>query len=152
MRSLAVVISLISPVLLAAPADLALAQSGDAGTIAAINTASDALHDAFAADDAEAIRSHMTDDHIAVTPYYDGPQAVDGIIAQLSDIDYTETIEGEPSVALLAPDVALRTFFADWKGSFKERPLPGRVYVSEILVNRNGKWLERYYQVTIVEP
>jgi hypothetical protein len=56
-----------------------------------------------------------------------GPQSVDGIIAQMSDIDYTETIEGEPSVALLAPDVALRTFFADWTGSFNGKPLPPRV-------------------------
>jgi len=149
MRRLAVVISF---VLLAAPADFALAQTSDAETITAIKAASDALHDAFVADDAEAIRAHTTDDHIAVTPYYDGQQSVERIIAQMSDIDYTETIEGEPSVALLAPDVALRTFFADWKGSFKGRPLPDRVYVSEILVNRNGKWLERFYQVTTVEP
>jgi ketosteroid isomerase-like protein len=149
MRRLAVVISLM---LLAAPADLALAQSSDAGTVSAINAASAALHEAFAAGDAKAIRSHMTDDHIAVTPYYDGPQTVDGIIATLSDVDFTEMIEGEASVALLAPDVALRTFAADWKGSFDGKPLPARVYVSEILVNRNGAWTERYYQVTSAKP
>jgi ketosteroid isomerase-like protein len=148
MQRLAVVISL----MLLAPANLALAQSSDADTVTAINTASTALHAAFAAGDAEAIRSHMTDDHIAVTPYYDGPQTVGGIIATLSDVEFTETTEGEASVALLAPDVALRRFAADWKGSFKGEPLPARVYVSEILVNRNGTWLERYYQVTAAEP
>lgn len=149
MRTLAIVISLM---LLAAPADLVRAQSSDGETVTAINTASDALHQAFVAGDAEGIRSLMTADHIAVTPYYDDPQTVDGIIAKLSDLDYTETIEGEPSVVLLAPNVAMRTFAADWSGSYQGTPLPARVYVSEILVKRNGEWLERYYQATAAPP
>jgi len=137
--------------LLAAPAGLARAQSADAETITAVNAASGALHEAFIVKDAESIKALLMPDHIAVTPYYDGPQTVDEIIASLSDVDYTETVVVEPTVVLLAPDVALRTFVAEWKGSFKDKPMPAKVFVSETMVNRNGEWLERFYQVTAME-
>jgi hypothetical protein len=142
----------LSLMLLLVPVDLVRAQSADAETITAINTASGALHEAFIAKNADSIRSLMMPDHIAVTPYYDGPQTVDEIIASLSDLDYTETVVGEVSVVLLAPDVAKRTYVADWTGSFKGAALPTRVFVNDTLVNRNGEWLERFYQVTAMKP
>jgi hypothetical protein len=49
-------------------------------------------------------------------------------------------------------DAALRTFTADLKGSFKGKPLPAKVFATEILVRRNGKWIERFYQVTTLKP
>jgi hypothetical protein len=51
-------------------------------------------------------------------------------------------------VSLLGDDAALRTFTADLKGSFKGKPLPAKVFATEILVKREGKWIERFYQVT----
>jgi len=137
--------------LLVAPAGGARAQSADDETVTAINAASGALHEAFVAKNADSIRGLMTADHIAVTPYYDGPTTVDEIIASLSDLTYTETIVGEPSVVLLAQDVALRTYAAEWTGNFKDKPMPAKVFVSETLVNRNGEWLERFYQATAME-
>jgi hypothetical protein len=147
MRTTAALFSLI---LLTAPVDV-MAQSSDAETITAVNTASNALDEAFVVGSADTIRSLMTADHIAVTPYYDAPTPVDEMIASLPDLKYTQTIVGEPSVSLLAPDVALRTFVAELEGSFKGKPLPKRVFVNETLVNRNGEWLERFYQVTVLE-
>jgi ketosteroid isomerase-like protein len=90
-----------------------------AEAIAAINASSNALDAAFTKRDIAAIKALMTPDHISVTPYYDGPQTVDDQLASLAEYDYSQTIIGEPSVALLAPDVALRTFTADLRGSFK---------------------------------
>ncbi len=134
--------------LFAASAGVVAAQSVDAETIAAINGSSKALDAAFAARDVDAIRSLMTADHISVTPYYDGPQSVDDQIASLPEFDFSQTILGEPSVVLLSPKVALRTFVAGFEGAFKGKPLPTRVFVNETLINRDGKWIERFFQVT----
>lgn len=137
---------------LAVPAERVAAQSSDAETITAIYTASGALHEAFVVKNADSIRALMAYDHIAVTPYYDGPQTVDEIIASLSDLDYKETVVVEPSVALLTPRVALRTHVANWTGTFKSEAMPTQVFVSETLVNRNGEWVECFYQVTTLKP
>jgi ketosteroid isomerase-like protein len=128
------------------------AEASDAETIAAINASSNALDEAFSKRDVEAIKALMTPDHISVTPYYDGPRSVDDQLASLADLDYGETIQGEVNVALLGPDVALRTFIADLKGSFKSKPLPARVFVNETLVKREGKWIERFFQITTLTP
>jgi hypothetical protein len=145
--------ALLSLMLLAVPVDPVRAQSADAETITAVNTASDALHEAFVVGNADGIRSLMTADHVAVTPYYDGLKTVDEQIASAADLTgFNQTVVGEASVVLLAPTVALRTFVATWEGSYKGAALPKRVFVNETLVNRNGEWLERFYQVTAMKP
>jgi ketosteroid isomerase-like protein len=148
MKRLAVLISLV----FLATAGLRPANADDAATIAAVNASSNALDDAFGAQNVEAIKSLMTADHISVTPYYDGVQTVDDQIASLGELDYGQTFVTEPSVVLLSPDVALRTFVADLKGSFKGEPLPARVFVNETLILRDGKWIERFFQVTTMKP
>ena len=148
MRRLAAAFSL----MILAGAALFEAGAGDADTIAAINASSNALDKAFGERDIATIKALMTPDHVTVTPYYDGPQSVDDQIASLPDLDYGQTIVGEPSVALLGPDVALRTFIADLKGSFKGKPLPARAFVNETVVKRDGKWIERFFQVTTLKP
>jgi ketosteroid isomerase-like protein len=124
------------------------ARADDAATVAAINASSNALDAAFAARDTAAIRSLMTPDHISVTPYYDGLQTVGDQIASLGDLDYGQTIVDGPHVVLLSADVALRTFTADLKGSFRGTPLPARAFVNETLIQRDGKWIERFFQIT----
>jgi hypothetical protein len=94
----------------------------------------------------------MTPDHISVTPYYDGPQTTDDQIASLPELKWDQKIVGDVKVSLLGDDAALRTFTADLKGSFKGKPLPAKVFATEILVRRNGKWIERFYQVTTLKP
>lgn len=135
-----------------APMGAFQAQAADVDTIAAVNASSNALDEAFAKRDVEAIKSLMTPDHVTVTLYYDGPQSVENQIASLDELDYGETIVGEPNVALLSPDVALRTFVAELKGSFKGKPLPSRAFVNETLVRRDGKWIERFFQITTLKP
>jgi ketosteroid isomerase-like protein len=128
------------------------ARADDAATIAAVNASSDALDEAFTKKDVATITALMTEDHLTVTPYYDGPQTVDDQLASLGEYDWSQTIVGEPDVALLGTEVALRTFIAELKGSFQGKPLPPRVFATELLVKREGKWVERFYQVTTLEP
>ncbi|MEP0324965.1 nuclear transport factor 2 family protein [Bauldia litoralis] len=143
---------LMSLVGLAAVVGLTTARADDAATVAAVNASSNALDAAFGARDIAAIRALMTPDHISVTPYYDGPQTVDDQIASLDELAYGGTIVGEPSVTFLSPDVALRTFAIDLKGSFKGEPLPAHAFVNETLVRRDGKWIEAFFQITTLKP
>ena len=123
-------------------------RADDAATIAAINASSNALDAAFTKKDVATIKALMTPDHITVTPYYDGPQTVRDQLDSLGTYDWSQTIVGDVDVALLGPEVAMRTFTADLKGTFQGKALPPRVFNTEILVKRDGKWVERFYQVT----
>ena len=100
---------------------------------------------AFEQNDKAAIKALMTPDHISVTPYYDGPQTTDDQIASLPELKWDQKIVGDVKASLLGD--ALRTFTADLKGSLK-----GKVFATEILVKRDGKWIERFYQVTTLKP
>jgi ketosteroid isomerase-like protein len=145
MRSLVVVLSLL--VLIGGVVSFD-AKADDAATIAAVNASSNALDEAFTKKDVETIKALMTPDHITVTPYYDGPQTVQDQLDTLGAYDWSQTIVGEPNVALVTPDVALRTFTADLKGTFQGKTLPARVFATELLVKRGDKWIERFYQET----
>jgi ketosteroid isomerase-like protein len=144
MRILAVVFSLIA----LAAAGISAARAGDAETIDAINQAAAKLDKAFEQQDAATIKQLMTPDHVAVTPYYDGPQSVDDQIASLPDLKYEQTNLGEVAVALLGPDLAQRSFSAELDGAFKGRPFLRQVFVSELWVKGDGGWQEKFYQVT----
>jgi ketosteroid isomerase-like protein len=130
----------------------ACSQPGDIATIEAIDNAAAKLDAAFETGDAETIRSLMTPDHIAVSPYYGAPQTVAEQIASLDDFEYAQTDVGEPTVTLLGPETAIRTGIVDLKGSYKGQPLPARLFATEIMVKRDGKWLERLYQATALTP
>ncbi len=77
MRSLFVLLVL----MIFALAGLVEARAGDEDIIAEVNKAAEALDAAFERQDVEAVKQLMTPDHIAVTPYYPGPQNVDEQIA-----------------------------------------------------------------------
>lgn len=85
-----------------AAAGLVEARAADAETIAEVNKAAAALDQAFEQQNVEAVKQLMTPDHVAVTPYYPGPQNVDEQIASLSDLKYAQTIVGDVDVACSA--------------------------------------------------
>ncbi len=126
----------------------AQARAEDAEIVAAINQAADALDKAFEQQDAKAIYDLVTADHIAVTPYYDGPQSVSDQIGSLPELKYDQENLDEPEVTLLADDVALRTFTAKLKGTYEGRPIPSLVYITSVMVKSDDGWKERFYQVT----
>jgi len=125
---------------------------GDVDVIETIDNAAGKLDEAFEAQDADAIKSLMTSDHLAVTPYYGAPQTGDEQIASLPDLKYEQTNLTVPSVAMLGPDVALRTFSAKLEGSYKGKPVSGSVFITEVMVKQDGVWRERFYQATELAP
>lgn len=148
MRKTAVLLCLAICLLVAAPQ----AKAGDAETVNAINAASAELDHAFERQDAEAIQRLTTPDHIAVTPYYGRPQPVAEQIAVLPDLKYEQTIIGEPKITLLGADAGMRSFTADLKGTFKGKPIPRRVFITSVMVRHDGRWLEAFYQATVLKP
>jgi ketosteroid isomerase-like protein len=148
MRSLAAFLSLVSLLMLG----LAPARAGDAAVVEAINKAAAALDQAFERQDADAIKKMMMTDHIAVTPFYHGPQTVADQLASLPELKYEQKIDGKPAVAVLGPDAATRRFTAEFNGSFEGNSIQGKVYVNEIWVKGDGAWREKFYQVTALKP
>lgn len=123
-------------------------RADNAAEVTAINASSNALDDAFERQDAGKIRSLMTPDHLAVTSYYSKPMDFDEVMATLGDLRMDQTITSKVVVTLLGRDAAIRTFIVDMKGTYKDKPLAPRMFITETLVKRDGKWLERQYQAT----
>jgi hypothetical protein len=130
---------------------MGLVHAGDDETIEAIATASAALDKAFERQDAEAIKNLTTPDHVAVTPYYGRPRSVEEQIATLSELKYEQTKIGDDKITLLGPDAGLRMFTADFNGTFEVKPIPKRVFVTSVMVSRDGRWLETFYQITVLK-
>ena len=129
-----------------------VARADDAEPIKAVNAAIAALDAAFEQRNEAAITALMTPDHLAVTPYYDGPQTVAQVLASLKDYHLKQTILSQPVVTMLGPDVAMRTLTAKFEGTFAGKPVPSRMFVTEIVVRRGGQWLEALYQLTPIGP
>ena len=110
------------------------------------------LDAAFEAQNVNAAKALMTPDHLSVTPYYGTPQSVDEVLASLPDLKYAQTDESEPKVVLLGDDAAMRTLTAKVDGTFEGEPFSYKVFITAVLVRQNGKWLERFYQVTRLAP
>lgn len=127
-------------------------QSNDVATIEAVDNAVAELDEAFEAQDADAIKALTTPDHVAVTPYYGKPQSVDEQIASLPELKYEQTNLSEPKVVLLGPDTAMRTLTAKLDGTFKGQSISHKVFIAAIMTKQDGKWLERFYQVTHLAP
>ena len=128
------------------------ARADDVATIEAIDNAAGKLDEAFVKQDAEAIESLTTPDHVAVTHYYGEPTTVAAQIASLPELKYEQTNLTEPTVKLLGEDFAMRTFTAKLDGSFKGESLSSRVFVTQIMQKLDGKWREKFYQVTALKP
>jgi len=126
----------------------ASAQTADMATVEAIDDIVGRLDEAFEARNATAAKALMTADHIAVTPYYGTPQSVDQVIATLADYKIEQTDLSQPTVSLLGPDSAMRTWTAKLEGTFADKAVSDTVFITSILIKQDGKWLERFYQVT----
>lgn len=148
MRRIAAIVSLMILVASGLPS----AQAGEAETIEGINKAAAALDQAFERQDKDAVKRLMTPDHVAVTPYYDGPQTVADQLGSLAELKYEQKFVGKPAITVLGADAAMRTFKAELKGSFEGKPIASKVFVSEVWVKADGAWVEKFYQVTALKP
>jgi hypothetical protein len=71
--------------------------------------------------------------------------------ASLPELKYEQTNLTEPTVKLLGPDAAMRTFTAKLDGTLKGESLSARVFVTQIMQKLDGKWREKFYQVTALK-
>lgn len=131
---------------------LASCTQDDAATLEAVDNVVAELDEAFEAQDAKAVKALMTPDHVSVTPYYGAPKSADEALASLPDLKYEQTNSSEPKVVLLGSDAAMRTVTAKIDGTFEGEPFSYKVFITAILVRQDGKWLERFYQVTRLAP
>jgi len=121
---------------------------GDEKVVQEVKKALGALNDAFQKGDAAAVKKLMTDDHVAVTPSYGGPQKRDEQLASLPDLKLTEYVVGTLRVKLLGQDAALVTYPLTMKGTYKGKEVPQKTFASAVWVKKDGKWLEAFYQET----
>jgi Domain of unknown function (DUF4440) len=134
----------------AAHATVALAD--DAATIEEIKQAASVLDQAFTQQDAALIESMVTSDHLATTPYYGKSVEIAEQIATLDDFKARLFDVTDERVDLLGDGAALIMFEKSYEGTFKGAPLPKRVFVSSLWEKSDGKWLQRLYQETAIEP
>lgn len=124
----------------AGPADDAVFQE--------IKSLQDKLNVAFKENDEAAIRALVTDNHIAVTPFYERPFTLTEQIKALGDSKLTKYSTGAMNFNRLADDVVHVTFPVTLQGTYRGKPVPSKVFASVLWVRHNGKWQEYFYQET----
>jgi ketosteroid isomerase-like protein len=115
-----------------------------------IKLAAEKLNAAFETHDAKAIRSLMTPDHLAITPYA-GKQSVKDQLQTLADLDYDEYSAGPMSINVVNSTCAVVTYKLKLKGNYKGKPLPPQSLAASVWVKEGGKWRELHYQETPVD-
>ena len=124
--------------------------SARAGDATEIEASMKALAKAFETHDVDRIRSLMTSDHIAINSGDDHPVSIDEQMKELSKLRYSVVEIGEPTVSMIDTATALVIVEMIIEASLDGVPQPGKLIVSQIWVNRDGKWLQRLYQETAV--
>lgn len=113
-----------------------------------------ALDQAFADGDADKIRSLVTPDHVAITPYYPTITTTAEQIASLQEADYTLVSDGEPVYRTISEDndVVSITVTKSYKGHWGEYQMPEKAISTSIWSLYDGKWLQSFYQETGISP
>ncbi len=109
------------------------------------------LSQLFVKGDKNGIMGLMTVDHIAITPYYGGPLTVLEELKNLSDHRLEEYGMGKAKLTSMAKGVVLVHYPLTLKGTYKEKTVSGKYHVGAVWVQRDGKWLEAFYQESLVE-
>lgn len=124
------------------------AAADDSSVAAEIKAAMFKLNDAFATQDVNTIESMVTPDHLGVSSYYGRPLDTEEQIDTIGDFKAEYFDFTDPVVTVLGPNAAQITFENSFRGTFEDKPLPPRVFVSEIWLKQDGKWLQQLYQET----
>ena len=133
-------------------AHAAVAVADDAATVGEIKRAAKMLDEAYAKQDVALIKTMVTSDHQAATAYYGRLVTTAEQIATLDKYQARLFDVSPEEVDLLGNDAALVTFEKSYDGTFEGKPLPKRVFVSAVWEKKDGKWLQRLYQETVIEP
>ena len=98
----------------------------------------------------DALKQLMTEDHVTILTYAQFSNTADQLQV-LADWKFTEYKMEGLKVKALTKDVALVSYEATIKGTYKGKEVPSPVQVAEVWINRDGKWLQASYQETPVD-
>jgi uncharacterized protein (TIGR02246 family) len=130
-------------------AAVAVLPSADAGGDVAkeVEGAVRAVQAAFNKGDARTLKRLMTEDHLTILTYARFSTAA-GQLKVLSAWKLSEYKMSGLEVRALTKDVALASYRATIKGTYKGKDVPSPVRVVQVWVKRDGRWLEASYQET----
>lgn len=109
------------------------------------------INKAFAKRDVATIKRLARADHIAVAAYRGKPVGLEEQLKSQSELKRQPSDFSPINVTMLGDSAALVTFENSLKGTWKGKPLPARVFVSEIWIHQDGKWRQRFYQETPID-
>ncbi|HEV8139157.1 MAG TPA: nuclear transport factor 2 family protein [Pyrinomonadaceae bacterium] len=107
--------------------------------------------DAFRHKDADAFKKTMAPEYIGVG--WDGTHDVASSVAAMKDAELTDVTFADWKMTTIDKDAVLITYTATVKGSVKGKAIPDGPYrEASAYVNRNGEWVNIYYQETLAHP
>lgn len=100
--------------------------------------------------DYDAFGNMLTSDYIEVGD--DGVFDKAGIVAELKDFTVADTKFSDWKMLPIDKDAVILMYDVSFKGTFKGQEVPPGPYrASAVWVNRDGKWLDAYYQQTLAK-
>src|SRR5262245_25751798 len=127
-----------------------LAVQAKADTAEEVERAVRTIQTAFNKGDVDALKRLMTEDHVTILTYAQFSNTANQLQV-LADWKFTEYKMGGLKVKALTKDVALVSYRATIKGTYKGKEVPSPVQVVEVWMNRDEKWLQASYQETPVD-
>ena len=126
------------------------ARADDAALMAEIKARVNELNQAFVDRDTAKIKAMMTADQIAIIPAYGKPTPIAEV--RLDQYKVVQSAFTPAQVKVLGPTAVLVTYETSNQGSYAGKPLSPRVFVSQIWLKQDGKWLQDLYQETPIAP
>jgi ketosteroid isomerase-like protein len=108
------------------------------------------IQTAFNKGEVNTLKGLMTEDHVTILTYARFSNAADQLKV-LAEFKFTEYKMTGLKVKALTKDVALASYQASIKGTYKAKEVPSPVQVIQVWINRDGKWLQASYQETPVD-
>ena len=104
--------------------------------------------DGFKRKDEAAFKKYLLPDYFGVT--WGGVSDTAQSVAGMKDTELSDVTFGDWKLTTIDKDAVLLTYTASVKATYKGKPLPeGPYYEASAYVNRNGEWLNIYYQETL---
>ncbi len=104
--------------------------------------------DGFKQKDEALFKKSLSPDYFGVTA--SGVSDTAASLTGMKDTDLTEATFSDWKMTTIDKDAVLLTYTANVKGTYKGKPIPnGPYYEASAYVNRNGEWVNVYYQETL---
>ncbi len=129
---------------------LLLAVQARAETADEVERARQTIQTAFNKGDVDTLKSLMTEDLLTTLAYARFTNRAD-LLKVLGELKISAYKMDGLKVKTLTKEVALTSYRATIKGTYKGKAMPSPVQVVEVWIKRDGKWLQASYQETPVD-